>query len=357
AADRIRTLDLTCSGGTPSNPCGVPPLPNSVSGGFGIIDGPLDHVVSHRDAIRAEATLFSGPHELRAGGGYSHGASDATYTASGGQEVFILNGQGTPYYAHFFAVRSLTDLTPVAGVSLRAQSREFGAYFQDSWRAAAGLTVNVGLRWDFEQLFNYQGVKAFSLGNEWQPRIGIVWDPWKDGRTKFYAFMGRFYSSLPTMGTGWAFHDFPFVETYNFDPVSLAMDTRLPYKQPACQYGCGGVGESGDPFDMVDRNLKGTYQDELSFGAERMLTPTLTMGVKATYRRLGSAVEDRCDFGSTVDGNTYTRCALVNPGSDEKFAHGDAPVCNGYDDVGMGECTPTGPATPPARRIYRGIEL
>src|SRR5207245_3314144 len=30
---------------------------------------------------------------------------------------------------------------------------------------------------------------------------------------------------------------------------------------------------------------------------------------------------------------------------------------NGFGDVGAGQCFPTGPATPPARRLYRGIEL
>ncbi len=346
ASDQIRTLDLTCPTASYSTPCGI-------SGGFGITDGPADHNTSHRNQMRADATFYSGAHEIKLGGGLAYGASDSTYSASGGQEVFVLpaDDQG-PIYGHFYSARSYSDLTPVDGVSIRAKNREYGAYVQDSWRAAAGLTVNVGLRWDTEYLYNYQGVPAFSLGNEWQPRIGVVWDPWRDGITKVYAFAGRFAYDLPTIGTGWAFHDFTVLLALNRDPLSLVPDPALGY---SCPFGCGGAANGGDPFDAVDHNLRGTYQDELSFGAERMIDPSLTVGVKATYRRLGNAIEDRCDF--QLPGTTLTQCAIINPGSGQRYARGDAPVCDGYDESGSMECGQPGVATPPAQRTYRGIEI
>jgi hypothetical protein len=198
------------------------------------------------------------------------------------------------------------------------------------------------MRWDAENLIDYRGRTVLALDNEWQPRLGVVWDPWKDGRTKFYAFAGRFYYALPTYGTSFAFGDSTVVFAYNFDPIGTtpSHDSALQTSEPWYIFGS----------DNVDRNLQGTHQDELTIGAERMLDPTLSVGIKATYRRLADAIEDRCDF---VDG-----CAIINPGSGERFAAGNAPVCDGLsEDPVQDPCTPTGQASPPARRIYRGIEL
>ena len=351
AADEVRYLDCRAVGFCP------PAVPTAVTGGFGIIDGQLDHNRSHRNEARADAAFSFGAHEVKGGAAYAAASSDEDYIFTGGQQVTILTdpATGKTFYAHFFAVPSFDDLsTPVPVVPLHASARESAAYVQDSWRVASSLTVNVGLRWDSERLYDFRGDEAFSLGSEWQPRVGLVWDPGRDGRTKLSAFAGRFAYELPTAGAAWAFHEFTAVEVFNADPVSTAPDPAFP--PPFCPYGCG-PGNGAAPVDLVDANLRGTYQDELSLGAERMLDATLTVAAKATYRRLGNVVEDRCDFGEIVDGATYTRCAIVNPGSGETYASGGAPVCNGYADVGRSECSPTGPPTPPARRVYRGLEL
>lgn len=341
APDGIRTLDFTCPGGIPEDPCSPPSEARLVTGGYGLIDGPLDHNISHRNQVLGDLTLSAGSHELKIGGGYDYGVGDATYSYSGGQEVIVLNELGRTYYQHYFAARNREDLTPVAGAELHARVKNYGLYLQDSWRLAAGLTVNLGLRWDNEHVIDYRGVTVLPLDNEWQPRVGVVWDPWKDGRTKLYAFAGRFYYTLPTFGTSFAFADITAVWTQNFDPVTLTQDSSLP--GPLVWYGGGPFG------DNVDRNIRGMYQDELAVGLERMIDPSLTIGLKATYRRLGNAIEDRCDF--------VEACAVINPGSGEMFARGDAPVCNGYYPGDPSDCSETGPATPPARRLYSGIEI
>ncbi|HEY3203819.1 MAG TPA: TonB-dependent receptor [Thermoanaerobaculia bacterium] len=347
APDGIRTIDLTCEGGAPDNPCARPSTPNFVTGGYGAIDGPLDHNISRRDQYRGDFTLYAGDHELRAGGEHAYGGGDARYSYTGGQEVTILNDFGQTIYQHSFVIRSPTDLTPVAAVKLRAKVRQFGAYLQDSWKPLPGLTVNLGLRWDEEHVLDYQGVTVLPLDNEWQPRVGVVWDPWKDGRAKVYGFAGRFYYSLPTFAASRSFADFTAVYTYNLDPVSLLQDPNLP----------GPIGWIQGDRNNVDRGIRGTHQDEYTVGIERLLGSALTLGLKATYRRLADAIEDRCDFDYTREETNFSNCAFINPGSGERFARGDAPVCNGFADVDAEECTDTGPATPPARRIYRGIEL
>ena len=98
--------------------------------------------------------------------------------------------------------------------------------------------------------------------------------------------------------------------------------------------------------------------DELTVGVERLLMPTLTVGVKGTYRSLGSTLEDRCDFDYNSPETNYSSCAIINPGSNGKFASGDVPTCDGLYDAPEGsQCFPTGPASPAVKRYYRGIEL
>ncbi len=106
----------------------------------------------------------------------------------------------------------------------------------------------------------------------------------------------------------------------------------------------------------MDQGLRGIFQDEYTVGLERLLSPTLSVGVKATYRRLGNAIEDRCDLDYSRPETNFSSCAIVNPGSNGRFARGDIPGCNGLDG-NLYKCTETIPPVPPARRLYRGIEL
>jgi hypothetical protein len=88
-----------------------------------------------------------------------------------------------------------------------------------------------------------------------------------------------------------------------------------------------------------------------------MLSPTLWVALKGTYRSLASAIEDRCDLDFSYEGST---CAMMNPGSDGAFAHGDFFYCTGLDD--FNNCSNGEPlfgtaAIPDAKRIYRGVEF
>ena len=350
AADGIRTIDFTCAGGTPDNPCAPPPAPKLVTGGYGTIDGPLDHNQGHRDQIWGDVTFDAGNHELKAGGGYEKGSGDAIYSYTGGQEVTIRSEFGQTYYQHSFAAVSAADLTPISQLRLQSSGSDYAAYVQDSWKPARGLTVNLGLRWAAEYIRDYTGATVLPLTNQWQPRFGVAWDPGGDGVTKLYAFGGRFSYTLPVIGTALSFNSITLAYTYNFDPVSLVQDPSvINHPAPIVWFGGGPAGDS------VDAGIRGFTQDEFTVGGERLVDPTWTVGLRGTYRRLNRAIDDRCDFDVSRGLN---RCAFVNPGSSGAFASGQVPTCNGFlDNPAAYGCSDSGPATPRASRIYRGIEL
>ncbi|MEX1246338.1 MAG: TonB-dependent receptor [Thermoanaerobaculia bacterium] len=350
---QVRLEDWTCQDGTgtPEEPCDIPGEPNFVEGGLGIIRGPTNHSKSRRDQVRADSTAYRGPHEIKLGGDYQNGRTDAVTFFSGGQRVRRFNEYGETYYRHDFFATSPADLTPVDNPNT-AITRDFGAYVQDSWKAAPNLTINAGLRFDREWIINYLG-EAVIRTNEWQPRLGVVWDPLRDGTSKVYAFAGRFSYGLPTDLAIRVYGANFFVRTYNFDRDTVTPDPNVIGHDFSPPQGSA----SGEP---VDQGLKGISQEELTLGVEKTLGGTLSLGLKATYRSLASAIEDRCDLDYNFPESGGSTCAIMNPGSEGPFARGDFHYCTGLDDFNNcvnGVAMYGAPPMPEAKRIYRGIEL
>jgi hypothetical protein len=339
--------DRTCAGGTPAKPCRKPSTDNFATGGFGLVFGPINRNTSTRAQVRGDVDLYLREHEFKVGGDYQDAKTLAINAFTGGQRVFRFNERGQTYYQHDFYSASPTDLTPVDN-PVNPRTTDVGVYLQDSWRLSRGVTVNAGVRWDQEAIQDYRREKVIQT-SLWQPRLGIVWDPGKDGSTKLYAFAGRFGYALPTDLSVRAYGAQTVASTYNFDPVSLTQDPSvIGHSKPVIQGGAFS--------EPVDSHLKAIYQDELTIGADKLFGPSFSVGIKATYRRLGNAIEDRCDLDYNRPETNYNGCGIINPGSGEPIARGDLPGCNGLDGDFFA-CSDTSPAIGPARRLYRGIEI
>jgi hypothetical protein len=351
SASEPRIEDWTCEGGTREVACEIPPGANFVTGGLGQLGGTNNNSSSYRDQLRADVIVYRGAHEIGLGGAYQAARTNVEVFYSGGQLVRRYNEYGQDYYEHRFFSGNPNDLS-ADDRTARASTRELGFYLQDSWRAAPGLTINAGLRWDAEDVQKFDDESVLRT-QQWQPRLGVVWDPWRDGATKVYAFAGRFAYALPTDLVARAWLDFVRVYTYNFDEVGLEQDENV-FGHETHDVGRQGFGT------VVDGDLDPFAQDELTVGIERLLNPSLTLGLKASYRRLSSAIEDRCDLDYSAPENNGSSCAITNPGSDGRWASGDFHSCDGLDDYN--NCwngTPMYPAPrmPEISRIYRGIEL
>src|SRR5262249_50799814 len=191
AGDAVRTEDFTCPPrhpGTPDHPCTqyIPPEPNFVTGGYGNLGGQANNSESYRNQFRADMNVYRGSHEFKFGADYQNAKTTALAHLSGDQVVDRYDDYGTVYYGHHFFYASAGSLVPTSG-TYRGGIREVGAYVQDSWHVAPALTINAGLRWDEEGLQDHRGVTVMQMSNEWQPRLGVAWDPWRDGSTNVYA--------------------------------------------------------------------------------------------------------------------------------------------------------------------------
>jgi hypothetical protein len=343
------------------------------TGGLGNIFGPTINNQSKRDQYAGSFTAYAGNMEIKVGGDYQKDDTFGATYRTGGQGLSILTctGSGTRncdlskapsatnalgdtnkvFYQHSFYTASGTDLTPLVTAPFDTPSKRTGAFVQDTWRIIPTLTVNAGVRWDQDETYKGNGELAFKLKNEWAPRFGFVWDFVGDGTSKAYGSYGRFYYSIPTDLNARVFTANTSVVTFNYSPTALNQDPTAP-RARNLQVGSF----AGEP---VDPNLKAPYQDEYTIGIEKALDPTLSIGIKGTYRTLGRTVEDRCDLDYTDPLAQDNTCAIFNPGT-PSVANGGILSFDGSENPtdpngGLGGLPPV--AVGPAKRIFRGIEL
>jgi outer membrane receptor protein involved in Fe transport len=363
--DVVRVTDAT----TATNP--NPALRTSIiSGGFGNVFGPTINNASKRDGYQGSFTAYFGNNELKVGGDYQKDDTFGSTFRTGGQALTIRPCTGTGsnncdltkapfytnplgqrqqvFYQHGFYAANGTNLTPLVTSPFDTPTKRWGAFLQDQWRILPTLTVNAGVRWDQEEFFRGDQVTAFKLNNQWAPRFGFVWDFIGDGSSKVYGSVGRFYYAIPTDLNARVFTGNTSVTVFNYSPTDIGTQdpTAPPGRNRTLQIGS----VEGEP---VDPGMKAPYQDELTIGVEKALDPTFSIGLKATYRTLGRAVEDRCDLAPAGT------CAIFNPG-------GSGPGARGVFGSYNGSANPTDPTAdhevpgtpvPDAKRIFRGIEV
>ncbi len=354
------------------------------TGGFGRIAGFRFHNDGARDEYVGSFTAYLANHEIKLGGDYVKNVTTAVTSYTGGQRVgarlcstsatsvsycppgegvMFVNTRGETkrvYFQHSFYADRLGSLTPIAATTTAPPSKAYSIFFQDTWRITPRLSINAGVRYDVEKIQNAKNETVINLNDEWQARAGFVFDWAGDGSSKLYGSYGRFYYIIPNdlnvRVYGSQFDTF----TYNYSTTSTAAGgpgTGPPNRRSLFQ------GATAEP---VDKNLKGQYQEEFTVGVEKALTPTFAVGLKGTYRRLGRAIEDRCDLDDGDPINGESTCAITNPGSGELWAGGKGKGNFGWcDNAGSdfvsptaGQCFSSGaPEIPAAQRQFRGIEL
>jgi len=166
-----------------------------------------------------------GRHDTKFGGDFNYLPIDATFTVNyGGVYDF-----GAFSAANLGFPSAFPGLSPVQayGAGLPAvyvqglgsptdsfSNKPLGLFWQDSWHVRHNLTVNFGLRYDVEFPPHFKAPTGLAqtgyefLGlqkgiqtdkNNFQPRIGVAWDPSGDGKTVVRASYGLFYDH-PLLG-------------------------------------------------------------------------------------------------------------------------------------------------------------
>lgn len=75
--------------------------------------------------------------------------------------------------------------------NITIHDRIYGAFFQDQWRVTPGFTLNLGVRWDYE---DHAAIKHDK--DNFAPRLHFAWDPFLNGKTVVRGGYGVYYDPI-----------------------------------------------------------------------------------------------------------------------------------------------------------------
>jgi hypothetical protein len=149
-------------------------------------------------------SYLRGRHAFKVGGEYRRFHNE-NFQTNGGTFVF-------PSLADFQAGRGSQFTVTLGDIDSDITQQALGFFVQDNFKVRSNLTLELGFRYDLnsapteaDDRFVYfdpataslqrvgQGSRDKIYGNRsnYQPRVGLVWDPWNDGRTSIRAAYAR----------------------------------------------------------------------------------------------------------------------------------------------------------------------
>ncbi|WP_454165054.1 TonB-dependent receptor [Massilia sp. SYSU DXS3249] len=353
------------------------PNPNPISGNIPVTGGE-DTVESARldleyklgnHTIRAgidENRLSSEDAGLfRAGGGlwaYGRSSQPAT-TPIPLQNVVVApaSGGGLGLQGYYVTETKFTSVTD-------AYSDQSAQYIEDRWQVTKDLLLTIGVRNEQFENRNGDNQKFMDIKDQIAPRFSAAWDVYGDASFKVFGSAGRYFVQVPTnISVRGASRSLFTSQAFTYTGVDPATGTPLGLVPlvPAPFSTNNEYFQVKHPQSVAATNLRPTYQDELTLGIERALTPDLTFGARATYRTLRSTIDDMCDNrpflawlarnpGVNTSKWTGFGCAAFNPGEDNTFLVDFANTGSNLTEVKL-SAADLGFAE--AKRTYKAIDL
>lgn len=241
--------------------------------------------------VQDSLTHIVGRHTLKMGADVQNvvskvfGLGDATGTFNFGSVLQYSNNQVTRYRQNF-------------GTAQDVQNTYYGVFFNDEMKPLRNLTVSAGLRYERET--------AVDDNNNFGPRLGIAWDPFKKGKGVIRFGAGMFYNrvllrtvgdSIQNSGGTLVAFDSNTIGTAATDPrrvpILAAIANRFPNSYPSvadlralvtttcatitttlsCNsntgFSVGNLSSAGNPLRSVEANLKIPESYQFNVGFER----------------------------------------------------------------------------------------
>jgi hypothetical protein len=222
------------------------------------------------------------------------------------------------------------------GVENNITNQNLGGYIQDQWQVRPNFTLNLGVRWETQRggtAEEFAGKTTpegevipdygYELSNMFAPRIGFIYDPTREGKSKVFGHYGHFYENVPMdlnfRSLGGELTNFTSVNFNRRTPSAGGYDPNCNVDHTAGMTGTQLVERLdlcpdrlqlavlGGGISYISPGLKGQRTDELVLGTEYEFLSDLKFGLTYQYRMLGNVIEDV----STDGGNNYL---ITNPG-------------------------------------------
>jgi len=158
---------------------------------FGITLGPADQQTDTKKTFQYydSLTWIRGKHSFKFGAEYINRPNEIFFLPRhGGEYEYVTNDR-------FFQDLIPTDFNHI-GIGDPIQplaSHQFGGFVQDDWKITHNLTLNLGVRYDYQSIYKVEELQALSAPgnipgviefgvpkadkNNWAPRLGFAWAP------------------------------------------------------------------------------------------------------------------------------------------------------------------------------------
>jgi carboxypeptidase family protein/TonB-dependent receptor-like protein len=284
----------------------------------------------NRVQLRDNMSWTIGNHALKFGGEFQRLDADA---------IFDLFGSGTINLTEDFASRDRNGdgmvndfdipIAPVAGtIRSAAPSRppfvpdldnKFVAlYLQDDWKLRPNFTINLGLRYELDT--NTKNIATFGTinpialpflrgdrskdTNNFGPRIGFNWDPWREGRTSIHGGYGIYYDRvvlevglLERLLDG---RTLPLEvrSGSQFDAAGNFLPGTPTLQNPFSGMLIAGAGATG--INLIDNQMDTPYVQQFNFGVQHEIRRDLVVSIDGLHSFGSSFIIGR-PIGTTIN--------------------------------------------------------